>query len=652
MAGGQHLQQVYADPTPAADYGEQTFLGGMSLSGRVRLFVFLGLAAMVGLGAGAWHLDQRLALVVDETARARDLLEIAGKVERGVWQARDSERSLLADGAAIHAERYDIQVAGVTSALEALAGRPDAQPLADRLKEIGEALARHGVEFRDGAATAKAAPRPDADTPNALVEKAAVEVEARVARTEFAGLRNLWQRVREQEQGLAPGASEETVVRIAKAIDTFGQALVGAPLADKDRRGVAEALTAYRLAVEAALKARGGTLRGRGTARLDKAFGEVVQQVDGLVSFAEERSLVASQKERSLRELVRLGVAGGVVGGLLLLILFGALMMRSIANPVRALANAAPRLLGGDTTALIPALGNHDEIGEVARTLAKMRADLGEAPRVRRELDAVKADLARQMEEEGRLRREVEALQSREIPPPVPVAEPPPPPPPPPPPEIEAIPVAVEPVAVSEIPARLGKLWSGTISTVSRDVALASQDVSDAAFEAERMGTMIRGLTFATARLKEADEMISTIAEQANLLAFKTRLGDGARPPEGNRNLIVLSSDPRLIASGREGKDEDEPPTVRVEAIRAAAAQAKEALREVGEAVVDIKGAAMDLAASTSEEALAVTTRLMEQSQFLRNMLDELVGKIHNRDDGSLASDQPPLLTPRRTDER
>ena len=46
MAGGQHLHQVYADPN-GADYGRHTFLGTMSLGGRIRLFVFLGLPVAV-----------------------------------------------------------------------------------------------------------------------------------------------------------------------------------------------------------------------------------------------------------------------------------------------------------------------------------------------------------------------------------------------------------------------------------------------------------------------------------------------------------------------------------------------------------------------------------------------------------------------------
>jgi methyl-accepting chemotaxis protein len=644
MAGGQHLQQVYADPSPT-EYGEHTFLGGMSLGGRARLFVFLGLFALGGMAGGGWYLDQRLGQAVDEVSRARELLEIAGKVERGIWRMRDDERGLLVDGAPVHAERYDIQAAAVMGALEALVVRPDALALGDRLKAIGEALGRHGAEFKDTLAATKAPPsRNEPENLPALVDKAGGEVEARVARTEFAGLKNLWQRVREQEQGIKAGTEEETQARIGKSIESFAQALAGAPVADREKRGIGDALAAYRMAVETALRGPAPAGKARGGQKLDKLFAEIGHQVDGLVSFAEERLLLAVQKEGTLRGLVRLSVAAGGVGTLLLLLLFGVIFMRSMASPLRRLAEIGPRLLAGDTPPQIPALGNHDEIGEVARTLAKMRADLGETPRLRRELDATKADLARQMEETGRLKRELEELGTTPPPP----AAPPPPALEPPKEEELAAAEPAEPEALVENPVRLGKLWSGTLSTVSRDVALASQSVSDAAFEAERTGTMIRGLTFAGARLKDAEELIAAIADQANMLAFRGNLGDKEKG-EGPRNLIVLSTDPRLTP-GRDAKEDDQPPAARVEAIRVAARQMKEALRDVGEAVGEIKSAAMDLAETTSEEALEVTTRLMEQSQFLRNMLDELVGKIHSRDDGSLTADQPPLLPSRRSE--
>lgn len=646
MVGGEHLQQVYADPAPAADFGEQTFLGGMSLGGRVRLYLFLGLAMLSGLGFGGWELDRRLAQAADEATRARDLLEIAGKIERGVWQLREAERGYLLEGIPTHAERYDIHAAAIAGAMEILVARPDAQPLEDRLKRLGEALAHHGAGFHDLVAARRETPKaPPAEDLAGLVDKAAAEVEARVARPELPGLRNLWQRVRDQEKGLE--ASGDGMARMARSIESFNQALAGAPFGEKDRKGVADAIGAYRAAIEATLKARPQAPKGK--VHLDGLFAdEVLPQVDGLVSFAEERVLLAGQKEKTLRELVRLGVAGGGTGGLLLLVLFGSILMRSMTRPLRRLAEAGPRLLAGDEVVHIPALGNHDEIGEVARTLAKMRADLGETPRVRHEMDGLKADMARQLEEDRRRIQEIDALKGREkdlldrialL-----EAAPPPPPPLPPPP---AEPVAAEPVSAPppEPAARMGKLWSGTLSTVSRDVAMSSQSVSDAAFEAERTGTMIRGLTFAATRLKDAEALIAAIAEQANHLAFKANLGSGERP-DAARNLIVLSSDPRHAAEREEGGA----PARRVEAIRSAAAQAGEALRDVGAAVGEIKSAALDLAATTSEEALEVTTRLMEQSQFLRNMLDELVGKIHSRDDGSLSADQPPLLPSRRVE--
>jgi len=86
-------------------------------------------------------------------------------------------------------------------------------------------------------------------------------------------------------------------------------------------------------------------------------------------------------------------IAGTVFLAIGLLLAWGT--ARSVAGPVRRLTEAARRVAGGDLTAPIPPAGQ-DEIGELARSLEVMRAELG---RLLAQAQAWTEELERQVQE-------------------------------------------------------------------------------------------------------------------------------------------------------------------------------------------------------------------------------------------------------------
>lgn len=644
MAGGHHLQQVYTDPS-AGEFGEQTFLGGMSLGGRVRLFLVLGLIALAALGTGYYMVDRMVGAAANDLADARDVAALTDKVEKGIWGLRVDERSFLAGRQTSHMEHYDMQVEAMTAALDQLFARSSAAAVKDHVTAIHEGLARHAGAFREIAGAIKLMESSGGNGVAGLLSRASEEIESRLQATKAPGLMNLVARLRAEERAVLESGDTEAIGRLRKHLEALTLAVDGFLLPAADKRGVSELIAAYRTAIEAAAEAR--SIEAEGVTRLDAVYARMEPHVAALLSFAEERLVVATEKERELHAMVRPVVAGGTAGAVLLVLLFGIMLMRSVTNPVRALASMAPRLLGGDESAAVPALGNHDEIGEVARALARLRTDAGEAPRLRKDLDAAKADVARHIEEAGRQRDEAESLRARlrkaEEEAAAPAMLPPVPEPPPEPAQPAAPPPPLPDVI--EDGSRLGKLWSGSISSIGETVALSSRDVSDAAFEAERTGTMIRGLNTSAGKLKEVEGLMAAISEQANFLAYKGTVQEEIPGEETNRNLVVLSAEYRaaMEKGGEAGTSAN-----RLEIVQTAANQASRTIKEVGETLLEIKDAALDMATVTSEEALAVTNRLMEQSEQLRAMLDSLMGTIQSRDTQLLDEETPRL--PERKD--
>ncbi len=395
------------------------------------------------------------------------------------------------------------------------------------------------------------------------------------------------------------------------------------------------------------------------------------------------RGVISGAKARldELKNLSRWALPALGAGLVAALTLFGLIFMRSIAVPVRAVSKAATLLMSGENSVAIPVIGNNDETGDLARALANLKASLAGASLLRRDLEAKIADAdtteqdraevtrlrddlisAKAQAERGEaalseaiaLRNELaearsetrksgEAEHMRE--------------------ELEALKTEAEKGEAAVIEAALLRMdldatkaeldkashqaatlaaqrsaqeeiragdelqaaqaheknMPGSLSTISEQVALSSRSVTEAAREAERTGALIRGLSSATERILEAEKLVGAIGEYTDPSLFPASHQDGKA--EGSDNLVVLTPEHHQGP----GKDET---NRRVETIRTAASQAAWAIGDAARTIDQLRAIAVDIAQSSSAEALAVTTQLLEQSEHLREMLDTMVTKI------------------------
>ena len=130
------------------------------------------------------------------------------------------------------------------------------------------------------------------------------------------------------------------------------------------------------------------------------------------------------------------------------------------------------------------------------------------------------------------------------------------------------------------------------IFAISRQVAQSGQTLSMVAYEAQQTDALIRGLANATSRIGDAERLLSTIADLAAEDADASVL-KGIRATTNQANLIV-----------------------------------KEVLRMIDR----IKGIAVEIADASSTHALETTADLLEKSENLRGMLDDLVNRIRSDD--------------------
>jgi methyl-accepting chemotaxis protein len=606
MVEDHDLREIFAD-TATAEPQERTFLGGIGFSTRIVFLALAGLVAMVVAGGVYYVADQKLSTAARQSAAAQELRALAARLEKGLWQIRGDEKDFLVRRDPRSVERYERTAAALNGVLSTLYARPDTGLANEHITTLDEGLAQYTTEFHT-VVGAKKAPGPGAtDDLARRLAKSARDFESMVAKTNSPSLKDVVARMRRHEKDFIAQGATRDLARINDGSEEFGLLLASSPVAERDKLRIRNLLKSYQANLTAYARAK--IPQKLSMTRLDDIFAYMMPSVDGLATFAEDGLAAAARGAEEARTFSRMLVWGGVGAVLALLTLVGIVIVRSIATPVRALAHAANRLADGDGSVPLPALGNSDEAGELAAVLTVFRENQGEIGRLRGQVAAMRAELE---ESEAALNR-FEDVENRGG-------------------DGAGLPV---PISVGE--AASGMILSGPISAISRQLAESSQSVSTRAYEAERTGTLIRSLGEAARRIGEVETLLSAIGEQTNFLMLKSAVTEGLSD-EANKHLVVLSTGYKSAADQRASTDAIV--RRRLDAIRTTAGEASRAIRGIADSVAEVKEVAMDIAASTSAEALAVTTALLAQSECLRGMLDDLAGNIQG------ATDEAPLPGP------
>ncbi|MEK9661852.1 MAG: hypothetical protein VW644_08985, partial [Alphaproteobacteria bacterium] len=173
----------------------------------------------------------------------------------------------------------------------------------------------------------------------------------------------------------------------------------------------------------------------------------------------------------------------------------------------------------------------------------------------------------------------------------------------------------------------------GPISSISQQLTHFSEYVTAATHDVERTETLIRSLGEATSHIEVLGNLVTAVRDQVNLLAFRTSPRDyGA---SGVENLIPFNG---AECDGIAAGGNDLVTSERLDAIREATDRAERTLQSVRAAMENVNAVAQDIARTASGQALEATNKLLSQSQYLQNMLDDIMAKISPNAANRLAS--------------
>ncbi len=647
MTGEDQSGNRPGDVSPAAGTRERTFLGGLSLGARSSLFALLGVALFAAAAVGLQYADRTLEEADARFLAAVELQSLTSGVERDIWRIRSEMESLPLNAGADDAGTAAIQehlafADGLGARLDRLYRHPAATAVSEQVSTLREAVAQYAEQFRQAGDQAAEAAGELTARENAF-RQAMRDIGKTLAGGTVLSLDETLRSLRAAARAFMDGGGGADLAMIHTHRKEFAQLLTSVPLDGEMKTALEEDLARFQSALGTYAEPR--LLADRRRGRVDEILSYMTPGMDAITGYADGNLSQQGDGRRALRGQYRLFIGGGVAGAILLLLLGGLVILRSVARPLTSAAGAARSLSAGDTDIAVSGLANEDETGDIARAFwalktrlagvnelqeamkkAKADAERGhaasaEAEWLRRDLESMKveADKGREALAEVALLRKIvdataDSVGNHQATPGHPEAAPP-------------------AAAAAKTTDGAGDLPLDTISSISRKVAQSSETVTAAADEAERTGALIRNLTDAADRIDAIEELISHIGEQADMLVV-------APPPGGmDRNLVLLKGD-----GDNSGAFKPDAIGRRFDAIRSAAGQANWAVRDIAALVRESKDVALEIARLSSAEALEVTTDLLQQSENLRGMLDKLVNRMQDQ----IAAGEP--TTPKRDD--
>lgn len=614
----------------ASGFADKTFLGGMSLGARTWLFFLACVLAGAAFIALFIHVDERLDSALQTMQRATRIDQLVNTVERGTYSLQARQRDFLLTRNTEIADGFSADLADVSTALDELFAYPDAESLAQHVTTIRDGLVQYDQQFQSFLDTEREIGIGTETGLSAQLRRTSMALRTTFRDTGNANLINQIERIDQQGEETVLSGSKKGVEEIRKRYAALAEFIKVAEIPETDLNRINELLRTHETQMLSMINARFEL--SDEARRFAELFDYFVPSLTGLTGFAERFRIEAAANVRNMQLFARYTILGGSAAILLWLMFFGLVLIKSLTGPARRIADALDRIARGAQHVSVPAQGNRDDFGRIARLLDGWADTIIEADHLRRDLARTRDRLDRavlqsennaERAEDAERRADAAETAARAAAPkalPAPTAQ-----------------AAPEDAAPRRRPSAVdayrnaadAEVGGGPISSVSAQLQNFSQYVTAAANDVERTEALIKGLDQMTQLVDDIGGLVLAIRDQANSLAFRTPGKEAVRDP-GSDNLIAFSGDGA-------NKDAERMYAQRFDQLRDATERTERTAFRIKETLEEVSEIGRSIAETASQQALDATHKLLSQSEYLQNMLDDILSKVHPAKPGTLS---------------
>ena len=588
---------------------DHTSLGRVALSLRSTLFWAFGLASLLTLGVVFVLVDQRIVSAIDDWRTAHKVSILIARTQSGLTRAEALEKSYVLDKEPELTDVFSKELSRIGMALDELYAFPQVRPVRQHIDTLRDGIEQYGQQFTQFVAAEEVlGPVMDTGISPALQRQTAQ------LRQEFmaAGLINLADEIASiapQDSDTLRLSAHEKGKEISEGLQTIYQFLRGSKISKETKNNLENKLQAYQTELMTIINNRFDLERER--KHFDEILAYMKPSTNALSEFTNNLEFSTTRRLDHASSLARYSIAGATAAVFLWFMLSGILLFRSVVSPLQDLAFAAARLADGDRRTQVPARGNVDATGQIARALHKWIDDMANADQVRWELDKLRAKLELKIPdadfgvhaaaEPADLHAKIEKIEKTSDS------------------TSQRKSLLASPIVEGSRPARatapnpalVAFETSNTvpISLISQQLTHFSEYVTAAAQDVEQTETLVRYISEAMSHIEVLGDLVTGTRHQVSLIAL-----NWGKWSEGDA-----------------GMDQESATLSQLDAIRDATDRTERTLQSVRGAMEHINAISHDIAKTASLEALEVTDKLLSQSQYLQRMLGDIMGKVDSK---------------------
>jgi methyl-accepting chemotaxis protein len=344
----------------------------------------------------------------------------------------------------------------------------------------------------------------------------------------------------------------------------------------------------------------------------------------------------------------RMYIIGFIVLAAIVAIVAGAVLVQSIATPIKSMTEAMRKLAARDMSGQIPARGRTDEVGQMAETVQVFKDAMIAADRLAAEQAAertLKEQRSIRLEQlvstfEMTARNMAGLLAAGST-------------------ELEATARAMtgsaertnhQATAVAAAAEEAGagvqtgaaatEELTSSINEISRQVAQSAKMAGLAVRDAQRTNTIVAALAEGADRIGSVVGLITNIAGQTNLLALNATI-EAARAGDAGKGFAVVASEVKNLAS-QTGRATEEIGT-QITQIQSATKEAVAAIRGIAASIEEVSAIATSIASAVEEQGAAtaeIARNVQQTATAAQDVTSNISGVGQSANDSSAAASQ------------